>query len=410
MESYISDHFDMWIGGTPSRSNEEFWDGSKITDNKWVSIRDLKKRFISETEEYISDLGVRNSNVKLIPKDTVLMSFKLSIGRLAITTSPLYTNEAIVAFVAKSRKLADDDYLYYGLQSWNLLIEVDQAVKGVTLNKEKMSRIFGLFPPLPEQKKIASILTSVDEVIETTQKQIDKLQDLKKATMNELLTKGIGHTEFKDSALGRIPKSWEVKRLDEVSLEKGIQTGPFGSQLHAHEYTTDGVPVVMPKDMKPPLIDISDIARIPEHRAIDLSKHRVKKGDILFSRRGDIGRFALMEASSEGWVCGTGCLRVRLKNGVVHPYFIAQYLTKDEPKEWLNLNAVGLTMLNLSTSILEGLPLIEPSMEEQMTIVSALQSIDARLSKCRDYLSQTQSLKKSLMQDLLTGKVRVEVN
>ncbi len=68
-----------------------------------------------------------------------------------------------------------------------------------------------LIPPLPEQKKIASILTSVDEVIENTQKQIDKLQDLKKATMNELLTKGIGHTEFKDSELGRIPKSWEVK-------------------------------------------------------------------------------------------------------------------------------------------------------------------------------------------------------
>ena len=68
-------------------------------------------------------------------------------------------------------------------------------------------------PPLPEQKKIASILTSVDEVIETTQKQIDKLQDLKKATMNELLTKGIGHTEFKDSELGRIPKSWEGIKL-----------------------------------------------------------------------------------------------------------------------------------------------------------------------------------------------------
>ena len=70
-----------------------------------------------------------------------------------------------------------------------------------------------LIPPLPEQKKIASILTSVDEVIENTQKQIDKLQDLKKATMNELLTKGIGHTEFKDSELGRIPKSWEVRSL-----------------------------------------------------------------------------------------------------------------------------------------------------------------------------------------------------
>ena len=117
-----------------------------------------------------------------------------------------------------------------------------------------------------------------------------------------------------------------------------------------------------------------------------------------------------MNTSSDGWVCGTGCLRVRLKNELVHPFFVAQYLTKDEPKEWLNLNAVGLTMLNLSTSILEGLPLIVPPMKEQMMIVSALQSIDARLSKCHDYLSQTQALKKSLMQDLLTGKVRVQVN
>ena len=84
-------------------------------------------------------------------------------------------------------------------------------------------------PPLPEQKKIASILTSVDEVIENTQKQIDKLQDLKKATMNELLTKGIGHTEFKDSELGRIPKSWEVKTIDDVIKFTGRCTTPRSS-------------------------------------------------------------------------------------------------------------------------------------------------------------------------------------
>ena len=287
MESYISDHFDMWIGGTPSRSNEEFWDGSKITDNKWVSIRDLKKRFISETEEYISDLGVRNSNVKLIPKDTVLMSFKLSIGRLAITTSPLYTNEAIVAFVAKSRKLADDDYLYYGLQSWNLLIEVDQAVKGVTLNKEKMSRIFGLFPPLPEQKKIASILTSVDEVIETTQKQIDKLQDLKKATMNELLTKGIGHTEFKDSELGRIPKSWEVKRLSDIASSDrySIAGGPFGSDLTSKHYSENGVPVIRGSNLSDPSGKLYEqgFVFVSELKANELHRNLAKRGDFVFT-------------------------------------------------------------------------------------------------------------------------------
>ena len=138
-ESYISDHFELWIGGTPSRSNETYWDKEKQTDNKWVSIKDINHRYISETEERISDLGVTKSNVKLIPKDTVIMSFKLTIGRLTITKCPLYTNEAIVSFIPKTPNSVDTDYLYYGLQSWNLVSEVDQAVKGATLNKDKMS-------------------------------------------------------------------------------------------------------------------------------------------------------------------------------------------------------------------------------------------------------------------------------
>ena len=78
-ESYISDHFELWIGGTPSRSNDTYWDEEKKTDNKWVSIRDINHRYISETEERISDLGVTKSSVKLIPRNTVIMSFKLTI-------------------------------------------------------------------------------------------------------------------------------------------------------------------------------------------------------------------------------------------------------------------------------------------------------------------------------------------
>ena len=188
VESYVSDFFDFSIGGTPSRNNESYWDLEKARNNKWVTIKDLKGKYIDDTKEYISDEGVKKSNVKLIPSGTVVMSFKLTIGRLSITKSPLYTNEAIVGFMSKSNASIDRDFLYYGLQSWDLLAEVDQAVKGVTLNKDKMSRIIGLFPPLPEQKKIASILTSVDEMIENTQAQINKLQSLKKALMHDLLT------------------------------------------------------------------------------------------------------------------------------------------------------------------------------------------------------------------------------
>ncbi len=107
-------------------------------------------------------------------------------------------------------------YIYSLTLDSRLMKYVDSDRVGTcqTSYSEYLQDLDYFLPPLPEQKKIASILTSVDEVIENTQKQIDKLQDLKKATMNELLTKGIGHTEFKDSELGRIPKSWEVVTRD----------------------------------------------------------------------------------------------------------------------------------------------------------------------------------------------------
>ncbi len=141
------------------------------------------------------------------------------------------------------------------------------------------------FPPLPEQKKIASILTSVDEVIENTQKQIDKLQDLKKATMNELLTKGIGHTEFKDSELGQIPKSWEVKRLKEVTIK--IRDGNYGANYPSEsEMLKTGVPfltlTVIGKNQK---IDRGKLKYFQE-KTCSVIKSTYQNYNVLFTNRG----------------------------------------------------------------------------------------------------------------------------
>ena len=266
-----------------------------------------------------------------------------------------------------------------------------------------------LTPPLPEQQKIATILSSVDDVIEKTHAQIDKLKDLKTGMMQELLTKGIGHTEFKDSPVGLIPAAWEVTHLGAVVMPKGIQTGPFGSQLHAHEYVDWGVPVVMPRDMKGNKIDPASVSHIPLERAVELDKHRVEVNDFLFARRGDIGRFALVDKSNEGWVCGTGCLKVRMKPSV-NPIFMASYLTLKPVIEWLNLNAVGQTMLNLNTSILSDLPVVLPSEQEQTIIGEAIVSLDNKVALSSAKLDSLQIVKKALMQDLLTGKVRVKLS
>ena len=151
------------IGGTPSRSNPDFWDASKESSNLWVSIKDLNKSVITETTEYLSTSGIKHSNAKLQKQGTILLSFKLSIGRVAFAGVPLYTNEAIAGL--KSNKI-NPYYLFHGLHQWDLLQEVDQAIKGATLNKEKLKKITFEYPESwTEQTKIAEILSTVDRAI-----------------------------------------------------------------------------------------------------------------------------------------------------------------------------------------------------------------------------------------------------
>lgn len=214
------------IGGTPSRNVPEYWDPEKENGSYWVSIADLKRRIVTETTEYISELGVRRSNVKLQEVGTILLSFKLSIGRVAFAGVDLYTNEAIAGL--QTDKL-DMNFLYYGLQHWDLVAGVDQAIKGATLNKQKLKHIALTFPESrDEQSQIAAILSSIDEAIEQTKAIIAKQRRIKTGLMQDLLTRGIDEHgnlrseathEFKDSPLGRIPVEWEAEQLGALASE-----------------------------------------------------------------------------------------------------------------------------------------------------------------------------------------------
>ena len=268
-----------------------------------------------------------------------------------------------------------------------------------------------LLPPLPEQKKIAAILSSVDEAIQATQAVIEQTRRVKEGLLQDLLTRGIGHTRFKQTEIGEIPEGWEVLRLEDiVESPNGLQTGPFGSQLHASDYSDQGIPVIMPKDIVAGRISADTIARIPETLASSkvLSKHRLLAGDIVFGRRGDIGRCGLSSENHEGWLCGTGCLRARPSKQVI-PEFLIHRLHYSDSVQWLNENAVGQTMLNLNTTILGALPLALPPKGEQRKIAQIFDQIEESLVSESETLAELGEVKAGLLQDLLTGKVRVSV-
>jgi len=394
----------VFAGGTPSRSNPAYYDGSV----PWVKSGEVNKRLIYRTEETISELAVKESSAKWAKRGSVLVAmYGATAGKVAKLMIDATLNQAVSAVNRKS-EATDNDFLFYAIENNSReLLNTVQGSGQPNLSGQLIKSLNLPVPPFPEQQKIATILSSVDNVIEKTRAQIDKLKDLKTGMMQELLTKGVGHTEFKDSPVGRIPAAWEIARLGDIVLPKGIQTGPFGSQLHSHEYIEWGVPVIMPRDMKGNKIDPASVAYIPLEKAAELDKHRVEIGDLVFARRGDIGRFALVDKSNEGWVCGTGCLKVRLQPSV-SPAFIASYLTLTPVIEWLNTNAVGQTMLNLNTSILSELPIILPPAHEQAVIGEAILSLDNKVALSSDKLDSLLRVKKALMQDLLTGKVRVE--
>ncbi|HEY1133258.1 MAG TPA: restriction endonuclease subunit S [Nocardioides sp.] len=172
---------------------------------------------------------------------------------------------------------------------------------------------------------------------------------------------------------------WRSTTLGELCREAGgsIQTGPFGSQLHARDYVTEGVPSVMPMNIGDNRILEEGIARVSAKDALRLKRHQLAPGDIVYSRRGDVERRSLVRQENNGWLCGTGCLRVRVGDPTVHDAtFISWALGLPDVRRWIVQHAVGATMLNLNTGILAAVPLLVPPVREQRAIADVLGALD----------------------------------
>lgn len=176
----LGDLFSLQMGKTPSRADTTYWNNG---DNKWISISDMSTyiKYVEETNETISDKAVHESGIKIVPANTVIMSFKLSIGKTAITSEPVYTNEAIMAFIPNKPNMVLPDYLYYLLSSKNWNTESNRAVMGSTLNKATLSQIEISLHHMEEQQKIAATLDKVTDLINLRKKELEMLDLLVKS-------------------------------------------------------------------------------------------------------------------------------------------------------------------------------------------------------------------------------------
>lgn len=394
-------------GGTPASETPAYWGGSVM----WATpaeITKLKSKHINSTLRTITEEGLKRSSAKLHPAGTILLTSRASIGYPAINSVPMATNQGFQSL--RPNEKLDVEYGYQLLLNNRIGLERLSAgstfleISSKEINKYKLP-----IPPLPEQKKIASILTSVDDVIENTQRQIDKLQDLKKATMNELLTKGIGHTEFKDSELGRIPKSWEVLTFEDITsvITKGTTPTSLGFQFSEIGVNFIKVEAIISDGNINPL-KFSFISKEVHER---LKRSQIIENDILLTIAGaTVGKLAVAERQFLPANTNQALAIIRVRTKRVLPSFAFYWLQSEWIKTFIaNSQTIG-AQPNISLSQIADIPCPLPPIPDQSLMVQVLTSIDDQIIFQKQKLNQTKALKKSLMQDLLTGKVRVQVN
>lgn len=273
------------------------------------------------------------------------------------------------------------------------------------------------FPDIEEQRLIVRFLDYsvhlMNHLIRAKRQQIKLLIEQKQVIINQAVTRGLDPgVRLRPSGVdwvSDIPEHWEAVRVGTIVCS--LQTGPFGSQLHAHEYKPNGIPVINPSHMINGKVCPDPGCAVDLEKASELSRHRVQVGDIVFARRGELGRCVLVREREAGWLCGTGSLRMRLLDGVSYPEYMIQLFCSKGVAEWLSLQSVGSTMENLNTSILARLPLPLPPMDEQKAIVDYLNDrcvvIDRVIENTQLELNLLHEYRTRLIADVVTGKLDV---
>ena len=380
MEYRLEELFDLQMGKTPSRDNPDYWG---TNDHKWVSIADLSKcgKYIEETKECLSDVAIKESGISVVPANTVIMSFKLSIGKTAITPEPMYTNEAIMSFRDKHIAELEPDYVYYLFLGKDWDSGTNKAVMGKTLNKATLSKIRVSIHPIDKQREIVKVLDKMSNLVDLRKRQLEYYDNLIKARFVELFENDLKHAEL---------------TIGDIAEEATV--GIANSATHA--YSESGIVMLRNQNIRTNYLDDSDLIYITPEFASKYKKKALKEGDILITRTGvNIGMACIVPSKYEGCQTFT-TLILRLKREIgITSEFVCYYINSPLGKGFIDDRKVGGAQPNFGAKQLITMPIVIPDINKQKSFASFVKQVDKSKVVVQQALDKTQLLFDKLMQD-----------
>lgn len=372
--------FNLQMGKTPDRKNPDYFGGKNV----WISIRDLGNKDVFESNEHITDQAVSDTNIRKVKKGTVIMSFKLTVGKCGIAAKDLYTNEAIMAFNTKEGYDINSSFLYYYLQCYNWE-GANKAVMGITLNKATISKQHINIPPKSTQLAIVSELDKINELIRLKKEQLKDFDKLAQSIFYEM---------FGDPVENE--KGWEVKKLSSlfrVSSSKRIMQ---------EEWTKDGVP----------FLKVSDIVSLIKYGKVSpstfISKLKFKKleeakmvptiGDILITSRGTLGLCYIIKTDDKFYFQDGMVTWLSENTGDIIPIYITYVFSNNHYLEVLAGRANKSTVSYISIKQISQKEITVPPLPLQQLFAQRIEQIEHQKSEVQKAITDLETLLASRMQ------------
>lgn len=398
----IDSIFKVETGTTPSTRNNDFWENGTIN---WITPYDLSKLngsiYIENSTRKITVKGLKDAKLVLLPPNSIVISTRAPVGYVAINKEFATFNQGCKGLIPRMRnRINSEFYTYYLLNKKEALERLSGGSTFKELSKENLKRFKIPLPPLPEQKKIAEILSTVDKAIEKVDESIAKTERLKKGLMQKLLTEGIGHKEFKETEIGRIPNDWKLVKIKDIGEVFTGKTPSTSKDI----YWNGDIPFITPEDMT----GGKYVYKTNRHVTI---KGANKSGKILPPNTilvvcigSTVGKVALTYKKS---VSNQQINSIICKEDVDHDYIYYAIVHKScLLRNYSGVAAVPIVKKSLFEEFKIPLP---ERINEQQKIAEILSTTDNILELLNEKKERLTKIKKGLMNVLLTGKVRVKV-